>query len=58
MPIHVTILIVANGVFKGLEGWPLLFYIVVFLPLCFALGTAAYRWIEQPSDRIGKRIAG
>jgi len=58
MPIHAAVLSAQSGVFNGLRGWPLPIYIVVFLPLCFALGAAAYRWIEQPSDRIGKRIAG
>jgi len=33
-------------------------YVSVVTSLSFALGAAAYRWIEQPSDRIGKRIAG
>jgi len=58
MPIHAAVLSAQSGVFNGLRGWPLPIYIVVFLPLCFALGAAAYRWIEQPSDRIGKRLAG
>jgi len=39
-----------------LWGWPLPVYVVVVLVLCFAVGAVAYRWIEQPSDRIGKRL--
>jgi len=58
MPIHATVISVQSGVIEGIGGWPLPLYIIVFLPISFALGAAAYRWIEQPSDRIGKRIAG
>jgi len=41
-----------------MNGWPLLLYIVLVLGLSFGVGALAYRWIEQPSDRLGKRIAG
>gem|GEM_PF-6457974 len=34
---------------------PLLFTITVIVA-SFAVGAVAYRWIEQPSDSIGKRI--
>ncbi|WP_082782588.1 acyltransferase family protein [Cephaloticoccus capnophilus] len=37
-----------------LHGWPLPVYVVGLLVLCFAVGAVAYRWIEQPSDRVGK----
>jgi len=33
-------------------------YVVTMLFICFGIGAVAYRWIEQPSDRIGKRLAG
>jgi len=58
VPIHAVVLGIQGGGLKGLGGWPLAVYVMVFLPVCFALGAAAYRWIEQPSDRIGKRLAG
>jgi len=57
-PVHAAILSIKSGLLKGLGGWQLSFYIIVFVPVCFALGAAAYRWVEQPSDRIGKRLAG
>jgi len=41
-----------------LVGWILAFYIIVSLGISFGVGAIAYRWLEQPSDRIGKRIAG
>jgi len=40
-----------------LVGWTLSFYIIVSLGISFGFGAIAYRWLEQPSDRIGKRIA-
>jgi len=39
-----------------LRAWPLPIYTLISLVLCFAVGAMAYRWIEQPSDRIGKRL--
>jgi len=42
----------------SLEWLPHWAYITVVIVISFALGAAAYRWIEQPSDRIGKRLAG
>jgi len=40
-----------------LYAWPLPVYVVGVLVLCFAVGAMAYRWIEQPSDAVGKRLA-
>jgi len=45
-----------SGLFSILGGWPLPVYELVLLVLCFGVGAIAYRWIEQPSDRIGKRL--
>jgi len=39
-----------------LRGWPLPIYVLMLTVLCFGVGALAYRWIEQPSDRIGKRF--
>jgi len=39
-----------------LRGWPLPVYEIVLIVLCFVVGVVGYRWIEQPSDRIGKRL--
>jgi len=39
-----------------LRGWPLPIYALILTVLCFVFGAVAYRWIEQPSDRIGKRL--
>ena len=41
-----------------LKGWPLLVYVLVMIVLCFGIGGLAYKWIEQSSDRIGKRLTG
>jgi len=47
----------ANLLLGGmLRGAPLVVYMVLMLILCFSVGAVAYRWIEQPSDRIGKRL--
>jgi len=45
-----------SGLSSILYAWPLPVYVVVVLVLCFAVGAMAYRWIEQPSDKIGKRL--
>jgi len=45
-----------GGLSSILYAWPLPVYVVVVFVLCFAVGAGAYRWIEQPSDRIGKRL--
>jgi len=37
-----------------LPEWAVLPYTIVVIVFCFTLGAIAYRWIEQPSDRIGK----
>ncbi|WP_082780773.1 acyltransferase family protein [Cephaloticoccus primus] len=39
-------------------GWSLPAYVAGALVLSFSLGGLLYRWIEQPSDRIGKRLSG
>jgi len=41
-----------------MSGWPLPVYITLVLGVSFGIGAMAYRWIEQLSDRIGKRIVG
>jgi len=43
---------------KYLEVWMWPIYTTVAIILSLIVGPLAYRWIEQPSDRIGKRIAG
>jgi len=43
---------------KYLEVWMWPIYTAVAIVLSLLFGSLAYRWIEQPSDRIGKRIAG
>jgi len=40
-----------------LRGWPLPLYIVLVLGISFGVGAIAYRWIEQPSDRLGRRFS-
>lgn len=37
------------------KGWPLIGYVLVMIVLCFGIGGLAFRWIELPSDRVGKR---
>jgi len=39
-----------------LEKWPVGLYYAALLFVSFGVGGVAYRWIEQPSDRIGKRL--
>ncbi len=41
-----------------LQGWPLMVYVLALIILCFGMGGLAYRWIELPSDRVGKRLTG
>jgi len=41
---------------KDPNSVPLLFSSILIIA-SFAVGAVAYRWIEQPSDRIGKRLA-
>ena len=40
------------------KGWPLMVYVLALIILCFGVGGLAYRWIELPSDRVGKRLSG
>lgn len=40
------------------HGWPLIFYVLVMIGLCFGVGGLAYKWIELPSDRAGKTLTG
>jgi len=44
------------GLSKMLTWLPAWGYIIVSVSLSFFVGAVAYRWIEQPSDRIGKRL--
>jgi len=37
-------------------GKPMPVYAAAVLVPCFAVGAVAYRWIEQPSDKMGKRL--
>lgn len=39
-------------------GWSLPVYVAAMTIACFAVGGLAYRWIELPSDRLGKRLTG
>jgi len=43
---------------RGGEVWMWPIYTAATIILSLLVGSFAYRWIEQPSDRIGKRIAG
>lgn len=42
---------------KALSGWPMPVYMAGTLLLSFTLGALLYRYLEQPSDRIGKRLS-
>jgi len=44
------------GYFTASWMWP--FYVGLAVGVSILVGAVAYRWIEQPSDRIGKRLAG
>jgi len=44
----------AVHLFPVLGGQSLLLYIFLALVLSFTVGAVAYRWIEQPSNRVGK----
>jgi peptidoglycan/LPS O-acetylase OafA/YrhL len=48
---------IVSGEIAWLTGWPLPLYVLAMLGICFAAGGLAYRWIEQPSDRVGKRLS-
>jgi len=43
---------------KAFSGWPMPVYIAGTLLLSFTLGALLYRYLEQPSDRIGKCLSG
>jgi len=47
---------IKSGLLTHLGGLPMPAYVVMVTVLSFAFGALAYRWIEQPSDRIGKRL--
>jgi len=49
-------LLVNYWVSKMIKWLPVWGHITVTLVFSFAFGALAYRWIEQPSDRIGKRL--
>jgi len=51
--LHVQI---KGGLLTSFSGLPMEVYVAVVTVACFAFGGFAYRWIEQPSDRIGKRL--
>jgi len=50
--------IIEKGDLSFLQGWPLMVYVLALIVLCFGIGGLAYRWIELPSDRVGKRLSG
>jgi len=57
MPIlHVVILSIKSGILNSFSGLPLPVYVLTYSGLCLAFGGLAYRYIEQPIVRIGKRI--
>jgi len=45
------------SVIPWISGWPLPVYMGGVLLICFAVGGVAYRWVEQPSDQVGKRLS-
>jgi len=51
--LHLSIIYWASKMLTWLPAWG---YIMVSVSLSFVVGAVAYRWIEQPSDRIGKRL--
>lgn len=59
--LHLVVIMAVHWVgqfpfFSGLYRIPLFFTFLVLI-ISFAVGAVAYRWIEQPSDAIGKRLA-
>jgi len=55
--IHAVIVSIQHGYAEVLRGWSLPVYVAVFLPICLVCGSLAYRWVEEPIGRLGKRIA-
>jgi len=48
---------IKSGLLTHFSELPMPVYVAVVTVVSFAFGALAYRWIEQPSDRIGKRLS-
>jgi len=54
--IHAVVQGTLSGRLGVLKDWPILVYLIAFVPVCLVVGSLAYRWIEQPAAQLGRRI--